>query len=446
MKRRQASTAVLVLFATLLAMLVLTPPASAQQVVSVDHSDSVVPDGDFEVTVETDGTTTSAVEVSGDGFDTGLSVVDADGDSASQVSDSRVEFISFSGDGGTYTLDVNVSGGADGDTGTISVYAGGDADENSNEDSATSTFTVVEDTAQVSSLDSPGTVQPDGDFDVTFTTSNAATSAIEVDPSGFDVNLSVVDDDGDNAFDVSEDRIEFLDVSGEGGTYVVNVNVTDASRGETGEVVAYAGGNATEIDNDDTVIESFAVEGSDTGGGVTPPDNGIVISNKNSVTNGGSLTVTVAMSAGTTAAVELEAKSFDADLSVADSDGDSPNIVSDERIEFIDISGTESTYVLDVNVTNASPGDSGKIKAYLGGNANETDNEYSSVSEFKISDLYTSPVDGVSDELWTEVTGDGNLELGDLGTAIQEYQANGEINGVTIELGDLGSLIQHYQS
>jgi hypothetical protein len=47
---------------------------------------------------------------------------------------------------------------------------------------------------------------------------------------------------------------------------------------------------------------------------------------------------------------------------------------------------------------------------------------------------------------WTEVTGDGNLELGDLGTAIQEYQGNGEINGVTIELGDLGSLINYYQN
>jgi hypothetical protein len=434
------------MFATALAMLVLIPPASAQQVVSVDHSDSIAPDGDFEVTVETDGTSTSAVEVSGDGFDTGLSVVDADGDSASQVSDSRVEFISFSSDGGTYTLDVNVSGGTDGDTGTISVYADGDADENSNEDSATSTFTVVEDIAQVSSVDSPGTVQPDGGFEVTFTTSNAATSAIEVDPSGFNANLSVVDDDGDNAFGVSDDRIEFLDVSGDGGTYVVNVNVTNASGGETGEVVAYAGGNATEIDNDDTVIESFALEGSDTGEGVTPPDNGIVISSKNSVVSGGSLTATVAMSAGTTAAVELEAKNFDADLSVGDSDGDNPNIVSDERIEFIDISGTESTYVVKVNVTNASSGDSGEIKAYLGGNANETDNDYNAISEFNVSDLYPSPVDDVSDELWTEVTGDGNLELGELGTAIQEYQANGEINGVTIELGDLGNLIQHYQS
>jgi hypothetical protein len=58
---------------------------------------------------------------------------------------------------------------------------------------------------------------------------------------------------------------------------------------------------------------------------------------------------------------------------------------------------------------------------------------------------FTSPTDGVSDKLWTEVTGDGTLTLGDLGTAIQEYQGNGQVNGVDISLGDLGSLIQEYQ-
>jgi hypothetical protein len=58
---------------------------------------------------------------------------------------------------------------------------------------------------------------------------------------------------------------------------------------------------------------------------------------------------------------------------------------------------------------------------------------------------FTSPINDVSDQLWTEVTGDGTLTLGDLGTAIQEYQGNGQVNGVDISLGDLGSLIQEYQ-
>ncbi|MDZ7688817.1 MAG: hypothetical protein U5J64_08885 [Halobacteriales archaeon] len=63
-----------------------------------------------------------------------------------------------------------------------------------------------------------------------------------------------------------------------------------------------------------------------------------------------------------------------------------------------------------------------------------------------------SPVEGVSDDLWTSVTQNDNedgLSLADLGNAIQEYQSNpgdAEVGGVDIGLSDLGSLIQHYQN
>jgi hypothetical protein len=64
-----------------------------------------------------------------------------------------------------------------------------------------------------------------------------------------------------------------------------------------------------------------------------------------------------------------------------------------------------------------------------------------------------SPVEGVSDALWTAVTGQdgdaGSLSLSDLGDAIQAYQSNpsnADIDGVTIGLSDLGDLIQYYQN
>jgi hypothetical protein len=58
-----------------------------------------------------------------------------------------------------------------------------------------------------------------------------------------------------------------------------------------------------------------------------------------------------------------------------------------------------------------------------------------------------SPIDGVSDSLWNAVTqGDGDLSLGDLGTAITEYQDDGEIGGEPIGLGQLGDLISYYQN
>jgi hypothetical protein len=58
-----------------------------------------------------------------------------------------------------------------------------------------------------------------------------------------------------------------------------------------------------------------------------------------------------------------------------------------------------------------------------------------------------SPIDGVSDSLWNAVTqGDGDLSLGDLGTAITQYQDDGEIDGEPIGLGQLGDLISYYQN
>lgn len=64
----------------------------------------------------------------------------------------------------------------------------------------------------------------------------------------------------------------------------------------------------------------------------------------------------------------------------------------------------------------------------------------------------SSPVDGVSDDLWTAVTqddGSDSLSLADLGNAIQEYQKNpsdADVGGVSITLSDLGSLIQYYRT
>jgi hypothetical protein len=67
-------------------------------------------------------------------------------------------------------------------------------------------------------------------------------------------------------------------------------------------------------------------------------------------------------------------------------------------------------------------------------------------------DTEGSPVEDVSDDLWTAVTqddGDDGLSLADLGNAIQQYQASpgdADVDGVNIDLSDLGALIQYYRN
>jgi hypothetical protein len=186
------------------------------------------------------------------------------------------------------------------------------------------------------------------------------------------------------------------------------------------------------------------------GGGSDTDDDGstqsdISISHRNAVRPGGEFEVTVTIPEVATSAVEVYSSDFDATLTVQEDDGDTTNI-TDSRVEFIDTQADGGNYQLMINVTNSSEGDTGTITAYAGGEADDADNKQSATSTFTVSDLESSPVEGVSDELWTEVTRDGTLSLGDLGTAIQEYRGNGQVNGVDISLGDLGSLIQEYQN
>lgn len=68
------------------------------------------------------------------------------------------------------------------------------------------------------------------------------------------------------------------------------------------------------------------------------------------------------------------------------------------------------------------------------------------------ADVSESPIDDISDELWTAVTrsdGEDGFSLADLGDAIQAYRANpsdADIGGVSVTLSDLGDLIQYYRN
>jgi hypothetical protein len=184
----------------------------------------------------------------------------------------------------------------------------------------------------------------------------------------------------------------------------------------------------------------------------TAPGEPVTVEHPDTAITGGDIELTVNTGEFATAAVEANSDDFGVDISVIDDGGDAPSVVSDERIEFIDIDEESSTYVLNVNVTGGTEGDTGTVSAYVGGNADEGDSDSSTSSTFSLIDATSSPVQGVSDGLWTAVTqhdGEAGLSLNDLGNAIQQYQSNpgnAEVGGVDIGLSDLGSLIQHYQN
>jgi len=181
----------------------------------------------------------------------------------------------------------------------------------------------------------------------------------------------------------------------------------------------------------------------------TVPEEPVVLDSPDTVLSDGSFEATVTTGEFATASVEVDSTEFDVSVSVVDGDGDAPTVVSDRRVEFIDIDESSSTYVVGVNVTDCEVGDKGEVSAYVGGDADEHDNESYDTSVFEITDGFVSPVEGVSDALWTAVTGDGELELSDLGNAIQTYQDdtdNATVDGADIGLSDLGALIQYYQN
>jgi hypothetical protein len=171
----------------------------------------------------------------------------------------------------------------------------------------------------------------------------------------------------------------------------------------------------------------------------------ISISLPGTVQTDGEFEITVEVAGAATSAVEVSSSSFDTSLSIQDADGDGTN-VSDGRVEFIDTQVDGGTYVVKLNITGGTQGDSGTITAYAGGEADSQNSDATDSSTFTIGTQSASPVDGVSDELWTAVTGDGSLSLGDLGNAIRQYRDNGQVNGVGISLADLGALIRHYRS
>jgi hypothetical protein len=96
-----------------------------------------------------------------------------------------------------------------------------------------------------------------------------------------------------------------------------------------------------------------------------------------------------------------------------------------------------------VTPTPTEEGDAGNYTVEV---SSQNDTASTNVTVQETPSSITSPVSGVSDKLWTEVTGDGQLTRGEVVGSIDAFFSGGEINGVSISRSDVVSLIEYFFS
>ena len=112
------------------------PPAGSEAtVVSIDHDETVPPDGSFEITVETSNSAGTTVAVEPTGFD-----VDISSDSGT-VDGNQIRFLDVSGGDSTHTVTVDIIGGEDGASAEIAAWVNA-GDRSDADDVATSTINL----------------------------------------------------------------------------------------------------------------------------------------------------------------------------------------------------------------------------------------------------------------------------------------------------------------
>ncbi|MDZ7687952.1 MAG: hypothetical protein U5J64_04370 [Halobacteriales archaeon] len=110
------------------------------------------------------------------------------------------------------------------------------------------------------SIDAPAEVQADGDFDFTVEMDNSSVGEVDVESDGFDVNLSVVDDDEDSLGARTDTSVEFIDIDEANSTYTLNADITDGSEGDTGNITAVTGASIGSSEVDDEATVTFSIQ------------------------------------------------------------------------------------------------------------------------------------------------------------------------------------------
>ena len=159
--------------------------------VSIDSLDTTQPDGGFEFMVEMTESSVGEVAVESDDFGVELSVVDDAGDNIGAQTETSVEFIDIDKETSTYTLRVNVTGGAEGDTGTITAATGGNIGDSGVEAQNSMTFTLVDVSSPVKGVSDAlwtAVTQNDGENGLSLADLGNAIQAYQANPSDADID------------------------------------------------------------------------------------------------------------------------------------------------------------------------------------------------------------------------------------------------------------------
>lgn len=182
----QHRTGIVVVLVLIIGTLTLggAPQATAQStgesgatVSSINHDQTVAPDGSFDITVETTDSAGTTVVVEPEGFDVSLS------SESGTVDGNEVQFLDVSADDSTHTVTVSIIGGEDGASAKIAAWVNAD-DRGDADDVATSTISVG--TTEDGGSGSDGTSDEadtgndaDGDSDDATNTESETTEGVE---------------------------------------------------------------------------------------------------------------------------------------------------------------------------------------------------------------------------------------------------------------------------
>lgn len=209
---------------------------TAGQVRELDVPENATVDGEFNATVRTKNASQTVVSADPDGFNATLS-----SDAAATINGTTAVFDSAESGEAVHNVTINTSDGSPGDTTAVTAWVNSDNRDDADDEAEATVTLESADLDPAIELTHPETVSGDGNFTLDVETVESAGTIVEIDPTGFDVELS-----SDEAIVSESGRVEFADPTAGNSSYTIDVDVRGGSNGDTAEIAAWVNGQTVE--------------------------------------------------------------------------------------------------------------------------------------------------------------------------------------------------------